>query len=72
MVRLAPGVFNERMFVYLCTDLVPGATDLQPDERLTPVVVPWSRGGIRMVTDGRIEDAKTMLALLLCDRLRAR
>ena len=61
---------NERMFLYLCEDLQPGPHRPQADERLKPVIVPWDEA-LRMVHDGRIEDAKSMLALLLCDRLRA-
>ena len=68
---VSPGVMNERMFLYLCEDLKPGATSHQPDERLQPVIVAWDEA-LGMVRDGRIEDAKTMLALLLCDRLRTR
>ena len=30
---VTPGVMTERMFLYLCEDLVPGPTDHQPDER---------------------------------------
>ncbi len=66
---VSPGVMNERMFLYLCSDLRPGPTRHQPDERLKPMIVAWGEA-LRMVHDGRIEDAKTMLALLLCDRLR--
>jgi ADP-ribose pyrophosphatase len=66
---VSPGVMNERMYLYLCTGLRPGPTSHQPDERLEPVVLPWGEA-MAMVHDGRIEDAKTMLALLLCDRLR--
>ena len=66
---VSPGVMTERMYVYLCTDLRPGPTEHQPDERIEPVVVPWDEA-IEMAHDGRIEDAKSMLALLLCDRHR--
>jgi ADP-ribose pyrophosphatase len=68
---VSPGVMNERMFLYLCEDLKPGPTDHQPDESLQPVVVPWEEA-LAMVRDQRIEDAKTILALLLCDGLRLR
>ena len=67
---VSPGVMNERMFLYLCEQLQPGPTDHQPDERLEPVVVAWDEA-VRMIHDGRIEDAKTMLAILICDH-RAR
>jgi ADP-ribose pyrophosphatase len=66
---VSPGVMNERMYLYLCEGLEPGSTDHQPDERLKPVVLPWD-DAIQRVLDGQIEDAKTRLALLLCDRMR--
>ena len=66
---VSPGVMNERMFLYLCEDLSPGPTNHQLDERLQTVIVPWP-DALAMAHDGRIEDAKTMLALFLCDRLR--
>jgi ADP-ribose pyrophosphatase len=61
---VSPGVMSERMHLYRCTGLTPGPTAHQPDERLEPVVVSWAEA-IEMVRDGRIDDAKTMLALLI-------
>ena len=66
---VSPGVFTERMYLYLCEDLTPGPTDHQPDEHLEPLVVPWDEA-VAMASDGRIDDAKTIVALLLYDRLR--
>jgi ADP-ribose pyrophosphatase len=66
---VSPGVLTERMYLYLCEDLTPGATEHQPDERLEPFVVPWEEA-VRMALDGRIDDAKTILSLLLCDHRR--
>ena len=63
---VTPGVMTERMFLFLCEDLTPGPTDHQLDERLESVIVPWDEA-IRMVHDGRIEDAKSMLSILLTD-----
>ena len=68
---VSPGVMTERMFLYLCEDLVAGPTDHQPDERLETVILPWKEA-LAMAYDGRIQDAKSILALLICDRLRAR
>jgi ADP-ribose pyrophosphatase len=65
---VTPGVMTERMFLFLCEDLTPGPTNHQPDETLESVVVPWS-DAVAMVHDGRIEDAKSMLSILLVDRL---
>ena len=66
---VSPGVMTERMFLYLCEDLTPGPTDHQADERLVPEIIPWT-DALAMVRDGRIQDAKSMLGLLICDRLR--
>jgi ADP-ribose pyrophosphatase len=67
---VSPGVMNERMYLYLCEILEPGPTDHQPDERLEPVILPWAEA-VRMALAGDgIDDAKTRLALLLCDRMR--
>ncbi len=66
---VSPGVMNERMYLYHCESLTPGPTAHQPDETLESEVVAWNEA-VRMVRDGRIEDAKTMLAILLCDGLR--
>jgi ADP-ribose pyrophosphatase len=67
---VSPGVMTERMFLYRCEDLVPGPTDHQAGERLETVILPWD-DALAMAHDGRIQDAKTLLALLICDRLRA-
>ena len=39
------------------------------DLALQPVVIAWDEA-VRMACDGTLEDAKSMLAILLCDRLR--
>lgn len=67
--HVSPGVMTERMFLYLCEDLTPGPTDHQPDERLETKIVPWI-DAVAMVHDGRIRDAKSMLAILFCDAHR--
>jgi ADP-ribose pyrophosphatase len=66
---VSPGFLTEKMYLFLCEDLTPGALDLQPDERLRPVVVRWE-DAVAMASDGRIEDAKSIIALLVCDQLR--
>ncbi len=68
---VSPGVMNERMYLYLCENLKPGPTAHQPDEKLEPVVIPWNEA-VKMVHDGRICDAKSMLAIMICDELRSR
>jgi ADP-ribose pyrophosphatase len=68
---VSPGFMTERMTLFLCEDLEPGPAAHEPDERLQTVIVPWTKA-IAMVDDGQIEDAKSLLALTICDRLRAR
>ena len=66
---VSPGVMNERMYLYLCEDLRPGPARPELDEELETVIVPWDEA-MAMAEDGRIEDAKTLLALMICDRMR--
>jgi 8-oxo-dGTP pyrophosphatase MutT (NUDIX family) len=60
----APGFCDERLTVYLARDLRPGRVHLDPGEELDA----WEaepdevRG---LLADGRIEDAKTLVGLLL-------
>ena len=60
---------NERMYLYVCEDLHPGPVRPELDEELETVIVPWDEA-MAMAEDGRIEDAKTLLALMICDRMR--
>jgi ADP-ribose pyrophosphatase len=62
---VSPGVFTERMYLFRCEDLEPGPPRHEPDETLKPVVVSCDEA-LEMVRDGRIEDAKSMLAILFC------
>jgi ADP-ribose pyrophosphatase len=68
---VSPGFLTEKMYLFLCEELAAGPQALEPDERLRPVVVRWE-DAVAMAFDGRIEDAKTIIALLVCDRLRKR
>jgi len=66
---VSPGVMSEQMHLFVCEDLEPGQPDHQADEELETVVASWTEA-MAMVADGRIEDAKSILALTLTDRLR--
>jgi ADP-ribose pyrophosphatase len=65
----SPGILNERMVLFLAEDLTPGAMHLDPGEELAPQVIAWN-DAMNRVLDGTIRDAKTMIGLLLWDRLR--
>jgi ADP-ribose pyrophosphatase len=66
---VSPGVFNERMYLFRFRGVRTGPTDRQADENLENLIVTWDEA-LAMAADGRIEDAKTIVALLLGDRLR--
>src|SRR4051812_16542824 len=65
----SPGVLSERTHLYLAQDLTPGEMRLEADEELEPQVVPWSNV-VAWALDGTIRDAKTLVGILLWDRLR--
>jgi ADP-ribose pyrophosphatase len=66
---MSPGILNERMYLYLATDLTPGTTALEAGEEIETLVTPWDEA-LRMAFDGTIEDAKTLVGLMYYDRLR--
>jgi ADP-ribose pyrophosphatase len=65
----SPGILDERMFLYLATGLVPGDSAREPGEEIENLIVSWDEA-VSMALDGHIEDGKTLLALLLCDKKR--
>jgi ADP-ribose pyrophosphatase len=65
----SPGVLSERMYLFLAQELTAGPMRLEPDEDLEPRVVSWNEA-VAWVLDGTIRDAKSLVGLLLWDRLR--
>lgn len=65
---MSPGILNERMHLFLASELSPGASALETGEQIETLVTPWDEA-LAMACDGRITDAKTIAALLLADRL---
>lgn len=61
---MSPGILRERMHLFVAEDLEPGPQALEPGERITTRIVPWSEA-VAMCMDGRIHDAKTIAAILL-------
>jgi ADP-ribose pyrophosphatase len=59
-----PGFCEEKLWVYLATDLTETAQNLEGDEMLEIVRVSFPRA-FEMIVDGEIEDAKTIIGLLL-------
>jgi ADP-ribose pyrophosphatase len=65
----SPGVLSEKTHLYVATALTPGPMHLENDEELTPEIVSWPQA-VAWALDGTIQDAKTLVAVLLWDRLR--
>ncbi|MCO6455319.1 MAG: NUDIX hydrolase [Pirellulaceae bacterium] len=61
---MSPGILSEQMHLYLATGLTPGAADLQAGEQIENHVVRWDEA-LRLVANGTIQDAKTLVGLLL-------
>jgi ADP-ribose pyrophosphatase len=68
---MSPGILNERMYLFLARGLTAGATALEAGEEIQTLVVSWSEA-MRMVYDGTIEDAKTLVGLMHYDHMRSR
>jgi len=58
-----PGFTDERIWLFLATELTPSAQDLQHDEVLTVERLPLDEA-VRMAARGEIHDAKSVCALL--------
>ncbi len=65
----SPGFLSERMHLFVAEDLRAGRQQLEPGEQLEPVILTWA-DAVRMALDGTIQDGKTLVGLLLWDRLR--
>ena len=59
----SPGIFQEMLYLFKATDLVPGKQALEEGEDIT--LCYFSRDELKqMLNSGEIEDGKTLLALL--------
>ncbi len=61
---VSPGFCEEKMWVYLATELSEGEQALEDDEILDVVRLPIA-DALEMITSGEIEDAKTIIGLIL-------
>ena len=61
---VSPGFCEEKMWVYLATEMTETKQQLEDDEILDVVRLPFAQA-LEMITDGEIEDAKTIIGLML-------
>lgn len=65
-----PGFTDERIHLFMATEMTHGETGHESDEFLTLETVPLSRA-LEMIRDGVIQDAKTALGILYAAGFRA-
>ena len=63
-VFVSPGFFEEKMWVFLATELTEGRQQPDEDEVLEVVRLPIAEA-LEMISSGEIQDAKTIIALIL-------
>ncbi|HEV7743721.1 MAG TPA: NUDIX hydrolase [Pyrinomonadaceae bacterium] len=61
---VSPGFCEEKMWVYLATELTITEQRLEDDEVLEVIRIPFSQA-LSMITTGEIEDAKTIIGVML-------
>jgi ADP-ribose pyrophosphatase len=61
---VSPGFCEEKMWVYLATELTSTKQNLDQDEIIEVVKISLQEA-LEMISDGEIQDAKTIIALLL-------
>jgi len=61
---VSPGFLEEKMWVFLATDFSEGKQNLDDDEFLDLVRLPIAEA-LEMITSGEIQDAKTIIGLML-------
>ena len=66
-IHTTPGFTDEVIRLFLAEDLQEGRSELDDDEFVEVLSLPWS-GAMEMVRSGEITDAKSVSALLYVDR----
>lgn len=66
---LSPGILDEKMRLFVASELEPGPPQREAGEQIENLILPWTEA-MALVERGEIHDAKTMLGLLLYDQCR--
>ncbi len=61
---VSPGFCEEKMWVYLATEMTKTQQQLDDDEIVEVVRIPFSQA-LNMITTGEIDDAKTIIGIML-------
>lgn len=66
---MSPGILDEKMHLFLATGLTPGPTAQEEGEQMRNMLLSWPQID-RLLRDGQIADAKTLVGLLWYLRFR--
>jgi ADP-ribose pyrophosphatase len=66
---MSPGILNERMHLFVATGLTPGSPHRESGEEIDNLVVRWDEA-LAMCRRGEIQDAKSLVGILLYDQMR--
>ena len=69
-LSMSPGILNERMHLFVATQLASGKAELELGEEIETLVVSFSEA-LQMIASGQIQDAKTVACLLMFAQQRA-
>jgi len=61
---VSPGFLEEKMWLYLATELTATQQNLDEDELIEVCRIPFAQA-LEMISDGEIEDSKTIIGLML-------
>ncbi|GIW92157.1 MAG: ADP-ribose pyrophosphatase [Pirellulaceae bacterium] len=67
----SPGILDEQMHLFVARQLTAGVPRREPGEQIQNVILAWSEV-LRRLDEGRIQDAKTLVGILLFERWRSR
>jgi len=65
-----PGFCEEKLYIYLATDLTPSSRNLDHDEFIEVVYLAFAEA-LKMAERGEIQDSKTIIALLMTGKLKS-
>ena len=64
---MSPGILDEKMHLFLATELMPGETALEAGEDIETFLCPWHEA-LKLARLGEIRDAKSLVGLLYYDK----
>jgi ADP-ribose pyrophosphatase len=66
----SPGILSERMWIFIATGLTPGEPAREANEEIENLIVSWDEA-LAMIDSGKIQDGKTIIAILAYERQRS-